>query len=169
MPNKRCVISAALWAICLLGSGAAFPAACDSFGRQPVFGIEDVWESSDEGQLGRANFDSSCKELLECYGSDGAIKTGCDRVYEKNLKGACRKAFDTRSKPLGQCMETVNSAVEFVKQSGGETYRKMQRTARTAKREEERKAEDRKRQARADERRKKRKIYRLKRIERQFR
>lgn len=150
----------ALWMVCLLEAGPA-RSACDKNGRQAVFGIEDKWEVPGKSYQGRADFTKACDALLDCYSTEGAIRTACDRIYEKNLKGACRTAFEFKSNPLMHCVKNVDKAVEFVSKADGATYRKMQRAGRAAKREAERKARAQARQARIDERRKKRRAARI--------
>ena len=161
MPNKRALIPVVLGTICLLESGAALP-ACDNIGRPEVFGIGNKWEVPDESLLGRADFSKACDALIGCYSTAGSSKTTCDRIYASDLKSACKKPFEYKAKALGLCLETVNTAIEFVKQGDGSTYRKMQRTAQATKREEERKARADARRARAEERRKQRRDLRLK-------
>ena len=160
MRNIHFWLRFALSAICLFSAGTVRP-ACDRIGKQAVFGIEDIFEIPEEGHLGRADFTKACDELIACYSAKSAIKTICERTYEKNLKNACRKAFEFRRDPLGECLTTVDNAAKFVAKENGEVYRRMQRTARAREREEERKARAQERQARIDERRKKRRDERI--------
>lgn len=151
----------ALLTICLPWSGGV-SSACDQVGKPEVFGIKDRWEVSGENERKQADFTKACGELIDCYGTEGASKRSCDRVYEKNLKGACKKAFEFKPTAFGDCMEIVDKATGFVMKADGATYRKLQRSAQAEKREADRKARAQARQAKVEERRNKRRDERLK-------
>lgn len=145
-----------LLAFLLLATVCDAMAGCDQEGKPEIFLLMDSWRVKGDANLGHADFENSCDELIRCYSTYKATKRSCDAMYSLNLKKTCSKAFGFHPNALASCNNLTERSVEFVEKEANAIFRKGQRQAGVKQRLEERNKRAEKRKTRAADRRKRR-------------
>ena len=104
----------------------------DPYGLLPYMPLPGFGSSCGSGpstinipdSFGRANFTSACNRHDECYGTCGANKGECDRVFYNQMLKECSKYGTT-----GGCAAAARAYYEAVSRSGSDSYNKAQKEA----------------------------------------